>query len=450
MNGPPLENPFAPAFRVSGIFLFFILAASLSIFVPPLTVFVPILGAVLLWVLFRHPIWALGALLAFMPVDYMAIELGKFFGFPNMALVSACSKELPLLLLTLILWRRNGFKPTTADWFLLALLSLAIIRTVFGGTLIGLVTDCQFMIPYTAGRVTFLTAAQEHLWAKRAVWIVGVLSVLGMAEVFIFGEGPRTILYLATDAFTVDGGLGGSFHGAEFAGLREASTMIGPPSFAALCMIALILWWVYSKKTLPGAMVAAGLICSVTRAAWLGTALAIPVLAVAMKEQRRLAIYAVLCVAMFAAAIPLLGLTDYLLLAKTGQDLSEQSHLDSIVTGLRYIGDHPLGGGNAKIGPRPAQEDSAALIVETSYLAFGAEYGIGAAVCFLGFLLSAMHFAWRQQSQLGYAAFGILVGLGLAMTVLILHDDRRLACWEWFPIGLAVQSSARRIASAIS
>jgi len=163
-----------------------------------------------------------------------------------------------------------------------------------------------------------------------------------------------------------------------------------------------------------------------------------------MGQRKRFALYATMALALFAASVPALGLSDYFFYNRTGQDASAESHLDSILTGLEYIGAHPFGGGNANIGPRASMEVSNALIVETTYLAFAAEYGIPAALCFLGFLFTALRLAWRNKSSLGYAAVGVLIGVGLMMTVLLMHDDRRLVCWVWFPIGLVVQSSISR------
>jgi len=441
VNTHPLENPFAAAFRKGSLLLALLVAASLSIFVSPL----PILGAMLaiaaLWMIFRFPTSVLGAVLAFSSIDYMAIEVGKLFALPSMSVVSACTKEGPLLLLLLVLWRRNGLKLVTPDWFVLGLFALAVFRTCFDGSLLNLVTDFQFLIPYAVGRVAVLSSRQECQWARRAVWIVGVLAVLGMIEVFVLGSGPRTLLYLATEGSTEGGRLTASFFGAGFAGMREASTMVGPPNFGALCMIAMILWWVYSRNPIPAGMIAAGLICSVTRSAWIGSAVAICLLGIRMNQMKRLLVYFVLAIVLFIAAIPTLGLRDYLFLTKTGQDPSAESHRDSILSGLNFIAGHPFGGGNTTVGPRPAEKNGNALLVETTDLAFGAEYGVLALVCFAGFMLTALRLAWRQHSQLGYATVGILVGLGLAMSVLLLHDDRRLACWEWFPVGLAVRSA---------
>jgi hypothetical protein len=328
--------------------------------------------------------------------------------------------------------------------FLLACFTLAIIRTAFGGTLVGFVTDFAFVIPYFVGRMTVLATKQEHLWARCAVWIVAILSLLGLTEVFIFGEGPRTLLYMAIDSEAEGGQLSGSFHGVAFGGLREAATMVGPNDFGVLCMIALIIWWVYCRNPLPAAMIAVGLICSVTRAAWLGTAVAIPFLALMTQQGKRLVLYTTLALALFAAAVPVLGLSDYLFATKTGQDTSMDWHRDSILNGLKYAADHPFGLGNTKLNPQFIKLDANLTIFETTYPYFAAEYGIAASLCFGGFLFSPLFLLWRKQSQLGYAAAGILVGMSLVMVITLPLRDRRLSAWALLPIGMAVQFAIRR------
>jgi O-antigen ligase len=188
-------------------------------------------------------------------------------------------------------------------------------------------------------------------------------------------------------------------------------------------------------------MLAVGLLCSLTRSAWLGTVLSLLLLSIVMGQMKRFALHASLGLALFAVSIPLLGLGDYLFATKTGEDLSEKGHRDSVFSGLQYVAEHPLGGGNEKIGPRRAEENSNAFLVENTYLAFATEYGIIGLFCFLGFIFCAVLLVWRQQSPLGYGSLGILFGVGLVMLVFNLHDDRRLACWEWFPIGLAVRAA---------
>jgi O-Antigen ligase len=428
-------------FRTSIAVSIFMIVALLSIFVSPLRLLVPFVVAATLWLVLNYPVSALGVVLAFMPFDFMTIALGKFFGLPHMTLISAFDKEIILMVLAFLLWRKNGFKPTAADWFLLICFMGAVIRTAFDGTLAALAFDFAFIISYFVGRVTVLTTKQEQVWSRRALWIVGILSVLGLAEVFIFGAGPRTLLYLAIDSETEGGQLTASFHATGFTGLREAATMVGPNGFGALCMVALIIWWVYSRNPLPAAMIAVGLVCSVTRAAWLGAAVAVPLLAVIMQQRRRLVLYATLALALFAASVPVLGLEDFLFATKTGQDTSADWHRGAILNGLQFAADHPFGAGNGNLGPLAAKEDSNVLIFEATYPAIAAEYGIPTALCFIGFLFSALYLVWRNPSHLGYAAVGILVGIVLVMIVALPLHDRRLAPWTWFPIGLAVRSS---------
>jgi len=444
MNGQSVENPFASAFRTSSALFALLLAASLFVFVPTsMLLLIPLAAAALIWALFRWPLSALAAVLAFLPIDFMVIALGKFFGLPHMTVVSVCNKEIPLLLLAAILWQRNGFKPAAPDWFLLASLAIAAVHTVFDGTLVGLWTDFNFVIPYFVGRMTVLTETQERIWARCAVWIMAVLSVLGLLEVFIIGEVPRTLLYAAIGSEGTEEGLSSSFHATGFTGLREAATTVGPNGFGVFCMIALILWWVYCRNPLPAGMVAVGLICSLTRSAWVGTAVAIPLLALVMKQSKRFLLYTAIVLSLFVASIPILGLGDFIVSSKAKQDDSAESHQEVISSGLQFAAEHPLGAGNGKLTPGQTEVNNIGAF-ETTYPQIAAEYGIAVALLFAGFLFSAARCLWQEQTRLGYAALGILVGASLVMVVTLPLTDRRLACWILFPIGLAVRSSMSR------
>jgi hypothetical protein len=443
MKEQSLENPFAAPFRISVELLVLLTGAVLSTTLPAWMIFAPIAAVALLWVLLKRPTSVLGLFLAWMPFEFLAIMSGRFFGLPLVDVVSK-SKEPFLLLLILILWQRNGFRLALPDWFLLALFLVAGIHKLFGGDYYSFQDDFGFLLPYFAGRVTVLTAKQEQRWAKCAVWIVAALSAVGTLELFVIGPTPRTLLYLTMGKFMEieQGGLTASFHGTGYTGLREAATMLGPPEFGALCMTALIIWWVYRHSHLAGGFVAAGLVCAVTRSAWLGAAVALVVLAVMMRQTKRLAFYAVLALALFGASIPVLGLSDYLFFTKTGQDPSAEWHRETILTGIQYVAEHPLGTGPGSIGSRALDRERSALNIETSYLTFGGEYGIAALLCFVGFLLSAFRILSHKQSRLSYAASGIIIGFSVIMIVLIMHTDFRLNCWVWFPVGLALSKSS--------
>jgi hypothetical protein len=435
-------NPFASPWALSSLASVLVLAACLRVFGVSLIPAALGLGAAgLAWITMRHPVGSLGVALAWMPIHPLAFLVATFFGPSYLGRFEGCDR-VALLLLALILWKRNGVKLVAPDWILLACFGLAFLRLAFSGTLLALLSDFNLVIAYAAGRVTVLTTSQQGCWARRAVWIVAVLSVLGMGEVFLLGDGPRTVLYLSVaEGATDEGALNAAFHADGFTGLRESATMFGPLQFAPLCMAALVVWWVYCRNPVPAAMITAGLICSVTRSAWVGTAVAIILLAVLMRQKRRLSLYAVLALALFSAAVPVLGLDDYLLSAKAGQDPSAQGHQESIIKGLEYVAGHPFGSGAGNAGMFANKRNAEGVFIENTYLTLAAEYGILAALCFLGFLFTALRAAWRQRTDLGLAAVGILVGFGAVMLLAPLHNVFSLACWIWFPVGLMVRSS---------
>jgi predicted tellurium resistance membrane protein TerC len=441
------EIPIASAFGITGIVFILLAAAFLHVLGLPLASFALLVSAAaLLWMTFRYPTTALGTVLALMSIYPITFLLAKFFGPPYVASLEGCDRVV-LLLLACILWKRHGVKLVAPDWFLLGCFGLALVRLAFGGSLIILLADFSFVIAYAAGRVANLTASQQMIWARCAVWIVAVLSVLGMSEVFTIGPAPRGILYSSVaSAFTPEDVLDGRFFADSFTGLRESSTMVSPPFFALLCMAALVIWWVYCRNPLPAAMITAGLICTVTRSAWLGTAGSITLLAVIMGQKRRLLLYSSLALALFVASVPILGLGDYLFSTKTRQDPSAQDHQESIVRGLKFVIGHPFGAGPGNYERPPGAKNtitttSSAPFIESSYLMLASEYGVITSLCFLGFLLAALRQLWRERMPLSYAAIGILIGFGGAMMVAPLHQEFALASWIWFPVGLSIRSS---------
>jgi hypothetical protein len=429
---------------ICGVASVLLIAALLSVLGVSLLTPVLVLGvAALLWTAFRHPTFCLGAILVFMPIDPLVIILARFFGpsFMQSEAFKACDR-IVLLLLACMLWWRNGIKLKTPDWFLLGCFGLAAARLAFGGELAALLYDFDFMIAYVAGRVAILTASQQESWGRRAVWIVAILAVLGMVEVFVIGEGPRTLLYLAAaEGSTADGALNGTYHADGFMGLRESSTMIGPLQFGALCMVALIVWWVYSRSPVPAVMIAGGMICTLSRSAWMGTAIAIPLLAVVMRQQKRLLLYVLLTIALLAALIPKVGLGEFLTATLKGDEASAEGHKQSLIDGMSYVLSHPFGVGPGNAGAFAWKKDSYDVWIENSYLELGAEYGITISALFVGFLVSALLLVWSQRTRLTYAAVGLIVAFAAVMMVVPIHHVFSLGAWVWFPVGLAVRSS---------
>jgi len=403
-------------------------------------------GAALLWLAFRYPVGSLGGVLAFMPIFPVAFLLAKLIGPPYVGRLEGCDRVV-LLVLVIILWLRNGIRLSPPDWFLIACFGLAVLRFTFGGILINFLADFSFIIPYAAGRMLVLTADQERAWATRAVWIVGILSVLGMIEVFILGPGPRAVLFSTYQtSFVMDGTLSGAYYVSSYGGLRESSTMISPPYFGLLCMVGLIIWWVYRRSLVPACMIAAGLILTITRSAWLNTVMAIAVVAVVMGQKKRFLQYATPALALAVASIGLLGLGDFVSRTIGRDEPMAEGHKDMLVEGWEYVSSHPLGAGPGNYDrPAGAAHDisntSNAPYIESTYLSLAAAYGALDFLFFLGFLLTAFRTSSSLNTQLGYAAVGILVGFGGAMVVAPIVGEFSLASWIWFPVGLAVRSA---------
>lgn len=437
-----LERPYSRALRVSGLLCGLALIAllgSMGVPLAPLAIAAPF--AVFLWLAMRYPMHGLGIFLAFIPTYTLIFLIAEFFGPPYVGALEGADRVV-LLLLVVVLWWRNRVKLATPDWILLSCFGIAIVHLIFAGSVFALLSDFNFIIAYAAGRVTKLSAFQETHWANRAIWIIASLAVLGMVEVFFIGEAPRTLLYLAVARGGTQGNaLDAAFHGEGYSAMRESSTMFGPLQFAPLCVMALIVWWVYSRKPIPGIVIAAGLICSVTRSAWLGTATAVVVLGVMMGETKRVVKYGALMLALFVAAIPVLGLTDYFASMRAGDDPSAQGHKESLVEGVQFMALHPFGVGPGNAGKLAVEEEDTAFSVEDTYLTFAAEYGIVTTLLFVGFLASLFHLLRRKRTKLAYASIGIVVGFSVVLTFAALHDVFPLACWIWFPVGLAVRSA---------
>jgi hypothetical protein len=203
----------------------------------------------------------------------------------------------------------------------------------------------------------------------------------------------------------------------------------------------------YLRKPLPAALIAAGLICTVTRHAWISTALTIPLLAIRMEQKKRLILYASLALALFLASIPVLGLSDFLASTKTGEEVSVHGHWETLLVGAHYVTSHPFGAGPGNYdrsagAKHTISSTSDAPWIESSYLMLAAEYGVLDGLCFAAFVLCALRAIWPHRTPLGYAAFGILVGFAVSMMFAPMHGDFALASWIWFPIGLAVRFSS--------
>jgi len=435
----------------SAFALFICVAASIMLFavllyqlnISPVPLLLACAGATVLWVAWRQTLSCLGAFLAFMPVFTLLFLVAKFFGPSYLGKLEGIDRVV-LLLLTLIFLKQNGIKLVSADWLLFLSFAIALVRLPLDGSLLALAGDFGFLIPYMAGRATHLTTERQEVWARRGIWILAIVSILGLVEVFGIGEGPRALLYLSVaETATAGGGLNAAFHAHGFSGVRESAFMLGPLQFAPMCMTALILWWVYSRKLLPGIMIATGLVCTVTRSAWVGAAVAIFALSASMGQKKRLFVYSGIALALFAILIPVLGLQDYLLSNRQGDDPSAEQHQNSMLEGVVTVASNPLGAGSANIGRQATKDNDNATYFESAYLTLAGEYGIPTLFCLVGFLVAVFRISWRLKTKLGFASMGVVTGLAAVMAFASIHDVFPVAAWVWFPVGLAVRSSTQ-------
>lgn len=404
------------------------------------------LGVVaLLWFANKKTTSCIGFFLFIMPMYPLLFLIAKFFGPSYIGSLEGIDRGV-LLLLTAIMLLHNRIKLVRADWLILTAFCIAVLRLPLDGSALALAADFGFMIAYFAGRATVLSEEQQNRWANRAVWVLAVISVGGLFEVFVLGEGPRTLLYMRTaEQYLWNGvALNASFHATGFGGIRESGTMIGPLQFGPLCMVALLLWWVYSRKPIPGIMILLGLVCAISRAAWVGFAVAMVMLALQMGQKKHLLLYGTLALAVLLAAIPFIGLGDYIASNQEGTDVSAGQHQESLLLGVTFVAQHPLGQGTENVGRQAEKSNPDAIYFEDAYLTLSGGYGIPVVLCLIGFFVELIRTGLKSRTKLGFAVFGILAGFGTVLMFLSVHDVFPVVCWIWFPAGLLVTQEERK------
>jgi hypothetical protein len=413
--------------------------------ISPIPLLLLSIAAFTLALAYSNTTFCVGLFLFVMPMFTLTFLLAKFFGPSYIGKFEGIDRGI-LLLLAICLALRNRVRLVTADFLILACFFFCAIRVFLDGSVLSLAADFGFMLVYFAGRLTNLSEEQQARWARIGVWVVAIIAVAGLFEVFGLGEGPRTILYLRVAEGTTDNGvaLNASFHASGFAGMRESGTMLGPLQFGPLCMIAIVLWWVYSRKAALGIMILAGLVCSLTRSAWVGTLVAILLLALVMGQVRKIVIYGAVALALIVAAVPFIGIGDYLSNNRDKSDVSADQHKDSVQQGLLFVAEHPLGAGSNNVGRQALKTNDNAIYFENAYLTLSGAYGIPVVLCLLAFIAELLRLALRAKNKLGYAVLGILVGFSIELTTVTLHDVFPLACWIWFPAGLLVTEMTKR------
>lgn len=380
-----------------------------------------------------------GIFLLLIPLQWLVIALLQVSGVSQYELISAMKEVVLVATVIWFAYRAPGVRLTLPDIILGAMLMLVVIEQLFYTDIKAMRDDWEWALPYMLGRVLPLDAAMQAKWAKCAVWMCAVLSIVGGAEVLFLGPGFRLFLLSVVEG---DLTLPPPFLADGYSGLRAASTMVSPLSFSALCMIALVLWWTYMNNPIPAAIIATGLVLTVTRSAFIATIAALLVIGIRRREPARTAMLIAFVAAAIAIAIPSLDLYRYLgNTFSPGADASLVGHADSVSAGIDRMLEYPMGTGAGTASPRKLASNASAFDIESTYLSFAVEYGMVVGVLFVGFIVFTLWRILRVKKPIGYAAFSILLGFSFLIAVGPLHQDITLGCWVWVPVGIAITSS---------
>jgi hypothetical protein len=291
----------------------------------------------------------------------------------------------------LVRFRRRPFRPDFIALVVIAFLGLIGIRVALdmvarvglSDELLGARNASEFAILFLA--VTIL--APDVAWLRRASWVLVPLVLLA-AEVgivqLLFGFRFYNVLYHApgevlTSAFS-----------AKFGGLivpRAVGTYTAPNEFGlglVIYLVAILLPLAFTRlnsATRTLLAVAATLAClalalTYSRSAWLGVALAVPVVALLLRRpiarwvdahRRRGMAHMRMMTMCLAAIVVLVG---GVFVVSGGFRF-----LVTTLTGIEALLSHPLGGGLTSAGPKAKSLNPTAVLTENWYLVYGIQLG---------------------------------------------------------------------------
>lgn len=309
---------------------------------------------------------------------------------------------------------------------------------------------------YALGRLVLLTPA----WWRRAglaiVAVAGGVAVLGVVDVYLvplqwwrdsgvpgwFGE-QLGLVYRCLSGLPENWILN---TGDEQEPLRRlVSSLLSPLAAAYLLVVALLLLAAVRPRrwTVAAAvLVYVGLLWTHTRAAFIGLAVGLVVLALVRRDWRpgALAVGSLAASVAFVAAFPTIGPTTSYTAAElvclrenaaavggdadedplTGDDASTRSHLRNLRDGLETVLRHPQGYGLGNAGVVASRTGVKVRAGESTYTELGVDVGLlglAALVGWLGSLLAAL----RRRSAWLTASLAAVAVIGLQTDVLGVH-----------------------------
>ena len=418
----------------------------------------------------RLPRYALYAFIVGLPFHNVVMAELWELGVRGLALdlVSAWKEVFLACALAVVVWTRRGipFKSTSTDWLALAFAGLVVLYAVIPqdwlggnasgrGILFGLRHALTPVAAYFLGRSLHL--GREDL--RR----VGVL-ILGTAAV-VAAWGLVDIYAIPLDTWRKSGVPGwyseqlGLDYGSAVSGLPEnfvynpgderplrrlVSTFLSPLATAYLLLVALLVAAAWERarwlSALSGLLLV-GLLFTYSRTAIAALALALVVLAYALRNWWPLAAATVLVVTgfFFVRAYPEIGPETTFTPAElefqranaqqdpgasgdptSFDEPSVDSHLDSLREGIRTVARHPEGFGLGNAGVTAKRTDEEIKAGESTYTELGVEVGILGMLAFIAWNLALLRRILPRAPWLG-AALAAVLALGIQTDVIGVH-----------------------------
>jgi len=418
----------------------------------------------------RFPRYALYAFIVGLPFHNVVMaelwELG-IRGLP-LDVVSAWKEVLLAVALGVVVWTRRGipFKSTSTDWLALAFAAFVVVYAVIPqdwlggnasgrGILYGLRHGLTPVAAYVLGR-------SLHL-GRNDLRRVGAL-ILGTAAV-VAAWGLIDVYAIPLDAWRNSGAPGwysdqlGLDYGPAVSGLPEnfvynpgderplrrlVSTFLSPLATGYLLLVALLVAaaWARSRwlSALSGLLLV-GLLFTYSRTAIAALALALGVLAYALRSWWPLAAATVLVVTgfFFVKAYPEIGPETSFTPAElefqranarqepeasgdptSFDEPSFDSHLDSLREGIGTVVHHPQGFGLGNAGVTAKRTGEEIKAGESTYTELGVEVGLLGMLAFLAWNLAVLRRILPRAPWLGAALVAVLA-LGIQTDVIGVH-----------------------------
>ena len=422
----------------------------------------------------RLPRYALYAFVVGLPLHNLVMAELWELGVRGVALdvVSAWKEALLALALGVVVWRHRGlpFKATLTDALALAYAAIVVLYALIPqdwlggeastrGVLFGARHDLLPVAAFFLGRGLHFDRTELRRIALLIVATAAAVAAWGLIDI-----------YALSLQFWRDSGVPGWFDkqlGLDYRGLsglpenfvynpgderplrRLVSTFLSPLATAYLLLVAILAAtpWRGSRwlSALSGLLLV-GLLFTYSRTALAALALALLVLAYALRTWWPVAAAAVVLATsfFFIRAYPDIGpVTSFtpseLEVQRAGgreeetskdpfspDEASFDSHLDSLRAGIETVVEHPQGYGLGNAGVTAKRTDAPIKAGESTYTELGVELGLLGMLVFIAWQLSLLQRILRRAPWLG-ASLAAVLALGIQTDVIGVH---------WLALGL--------------